>query len=665
MLRVWATLLYALAVFTGNLYIVRELFYTEYTRHVGSIEAAYISLSRIMVEHWQDRVWWPLWYCGIPFQNTYPPLLHNLVALLAFGTGWSAALSHHAVTALMYCLGPVTLFFLAYRLSSDRSLSFVAALLYSVFSTSALLLPSVRHDLQSMWGPRRLHALLKYGEGPHVTSMTLLPLAILLLDLAVERRRPVYWFLAAIAMAAVVLTNWLGGFALAAAVIAWMLARRLSLKRFLEVCAAGVCAYLLASPWIPPTTLLAVRANAQRIGGAYDLTTLHLLYLVLACFITALAVFALARLRATAVTAFGMLFGLFMAALPVCAEYFRIPLLPQPERYHLEMEMPIAILFACAWVFAWRRLGRRAALALTLGTVVFAGYAGSRYRHFARELVLPMDMRNTVEWSAAKWFKENMAGRRVFAPGTVSFWMNAFTDTPQLMGGFDQGITNGFLPAVHFQLYSGMGAGDRGGSIASALLRAYGVHAVMVGGPHSREFYRPFTNPERYGQFPELWREGDDVIYAVPQKSVSMAYAVSKGELVSSRPTYATDTSAIEKYLQARDSGEAPPVLCRWLSWHGAILEGSLRRTDVLSIQISYHPGWQATVKGQRRNVYSDGLGLMVVDSACEGPCTVRLEFTGGVEMRVAETTSAMAFGGGVLWMIVDWIRRRRSPVVN
>ncbi|MGC8793166.1 MAG: hypothetical protein ACP5U2_07215, partial [Bryobacteraceae bacterium] len=66
-----------------NFAICRELFWTEYLRHMGSIEAAYIGLARYIVQNWRDLSWFPLWYAGIPFQNVYPPLLPLLVAIFA------------------------------------------------------------------------------------------------------------------------------------------------------------------------------------------------------------------------------------------------------------------------------------------------------------------------------------------------------------------------------------------------------------------------------------------------------------------------------------------------------------------------------------------------------------------------------------------------------
>ena len=122
-----------------NFYIAKDLFSLEYSQFMGSIEAAYISISRYMIENWRDLTWFPLWYGGIPFQNTYPPLLHAVVALAAVLFRISPAHAHHIVTAIFYCLGPVALYALALRLTGSRSASFWVCL--DVFDYFALPVP--------------------------------------------------------------------------------------------------------------------------------------------------------------------------------------------------------------------------------------------------------------------------------------------------------------------------------------------------------------------------------------------------------------------------------------------------------------------------------------------------------------------------------------------
>ena len=153
------TALCAAGLFLVNLYVCRELFRTEYLDQMGLIEAVYIGLARYILHNARDLTWFPLWYGGIPYQDTYPPLLHWTVALVASLLHWSPALSYHFVTAFLYCIGPVTLFLLCVELSGSRGYSFLVGLIYSILSPSAFVIAEIRHEIGWM-RPRRLQALV-------------------------------------------------------------------------------------------------------------------------------------------------------------------------------------------------------------------------------------------------------------------------------------------------------------------------------------------------------------------------------------------------------------------------------------------------------------------------------------------------------------------------
>ena len=68
----------------------------------------------------------------------------------------------------------------------------------------------------------------------------------------------------------------------------------------------------------------------------------------------------------------------------------------------------------------------------------------------------------------------------MMAAGPISYWLNAFTDTPQFGGGFDQGIVNRTYASASYQILSAAGAGDRAAEIAALWLRAYGVEAIAI-----------------------------------------------------------------------------------------------------------------------------------------------------------------------------------------
>lgn len=658
------------ALFLLNAYLCRELFTVEYTRHMGSIEAAYISISRLMMNHWSDLSWFPEWYSGIPQQNSYPPLLHFLVALFAWAVHISPALSHHAVTAFFYSLGPVTLYLLAARLSGSRPLAFLAGLVYSLEAPSALLSREVRIDLGGAFLNRRLDVLVPYGEGPHITSVALLPLALLALDRALDSRRPWDVLLAALALVAVVLTNWLGAFALAAAVLCLLLSRidRIDAalgRSILWATGIGVLAYLLASPWIPPSTIRTVQTNARAIGGDYTGLYRALPLYAGAALIAVVAIqFGLRRLQAPRAVQFFFLFSLPMSAVALAAYWAGASLLPQPKRYHVEMDLALCGLFVFGgwWLLSklparwagWARVIAAAALVCALFPQVH------RYRKYARSLVTPIDIRQTTEYKTTMWMDAHANGARVLVPAATSFWFNAFTDTPQLGGGFDQGRPFLVYPIASYFLYSGDG-GDTG-EATRLWLQACGVRFVAVGGPKSGEFYKPFQRLFRFeGQFPVLWRDGDDAIYSVPQRSPSLAHVVEEGEGVRDAPQGAYDLNEVRRFVEALQNPARPEAALRWTSRHSARITAQLTAGQRIEVQETWHAGWRASVQGQSRPVKRDGLEFMVIDPKCSGQCTIDLVYDGGLEMLLARLASAVSLFACLVWIGLDWRKRSQA----
>jgi len=640
-------------------YIIRELFVVEYLRFMGSIEGVYISLARQLSRDW-DLTWWPLWYAGIPYQNTYPPLLHWITALTARLTHVSPAHSYHFVTAFFYCAGPVTLFWMAYRLSGFLWPSFVSGLAYSLFSPSTLLLAAARTDVGGVFGPRRLQALLQYGEGPHITSMALLPVAIVALDVAITRRRPVFYVLAAFAMASVVLTNWLGALALAAAVIAYILAKRPpDLKRVSLACLAlGAFAYALASPWIPPSTLAAIRVNAQRIGGPYPITTAHLKYAAVILIAIILLWSWGERRRLSAHVRFFAVFTFLIGAAPLAGAWWEIYLVPQPDRYHLEMEMALCPLVTLVLAVQLQHL-RRTLLVVVLLCLAVCGFLQIKpYRHAARDWTHSIDVRTTSEYKTATWIDQNMHGRRVFVPGSDYLWLNAFTETPQLEGGFDQGLTNPLLPVIHYQLYAGTGTANEG-ELGILWLKAFGVHAAAVCGPRSTEVYKPYHNWKKFdGLLPVLWRDADDVIYRVLPDSVSLAHVLSQNR-ATRPPASVFDTDFLRDYVAPLEDPALPTVDIAWQNRHHAVLTADLQKDQLLLVQVTYHPGWHARVNGAARPVSKDPIGLMLIAPQCSGRCVVDLEYSDDAEMLAARIISWTALAGCLLWIIAWPVRMR------
>lgn len=633
----------ALALVALNAYITLRLFHTAYTVQMGSIEAAFISLARYIRDHFPHFTWFPLWYGGIPFADAYPPLLHFIVAGVSAASGASPALAYHIVTATFYALGPAALYWLAVRLGATRTGAFLGALGYSLLSPTCWLVRAARADSGGWFGARRLVAMVKYGEGPHVASLVFLTLAILLLDRALERRKPHQYVLAALAMAATVLCNWIGAVALALAVAAYLLAgiQKQWKPAWTRAAGVGLYAYAIAMPWVTPSTIQTIRASAPRLVGFRSSGWPFWLF---AASLPGLA-WLLGRWRVRPVLRFAILLIYGFATLALTAFWFHVSLLPQADRYHIEMDWAVWLAVAL--------LLRAPAPNVTVGKLWFVPVAVClaivvpvtlHQRRVAREIEAPVDIQRTVEYKASRWLGTHLPGRRVFAPGSISFWMDAFSDTPMLVGGFDNGIRNQVLWDVNFQILFG----DRL-PVALAWLKAFGCDAIVGDDFTSREVYHPYSHPERLHSLPELWRDGPDVIYAVPRRG-GLAHAVRAADLVQTDPA-AYETKAVAPYVAALEDPSLPGVSLRWRDPSHAIVAGNLRPDLLLSIQVTWDEGWRARVNGEPRRVWGDKLGQVVIEPRCAGPCTVDLSYTGGFELLFARILCVLALAAGALWM--------------
>ncbi len=659
----WNSAGLALALFLGNLWLVRWLLTVEYLRHMGSIEGARIALSRWMLENWRDLSWFPLWYGGIPFENAYPPLWHAAVAAAAAVTGFTPAHAYHVAIAVAYALGPVTLFLLVLRMTGSNVYGSATALLYSLLSPSAFLVPAMARDMGSAWRPRRLQDLVVYGEGPHVAALTLLPLVLILVMVAFEKRRPVWWLLAALGISSVLLTNWLGTAELSMLVAAWLLAypEKPWWRRWLVTAGLGASAYAIASPWIPPGTVWAfVHSEEFRAGGYTAQPASRLLMLAAALAGLLLLLWLFRRLRAPAPLRFAILF-LYPTFLITMSSIVSDPaLMPHRLRFHLVMEMGIALSLGVGAGLATERLPSRWKRYTACVLLAWCSYPAVRYAAYAVRIIQPVNIAETVEYQEAKWLRERVAGGRVFVPGSIRFFLNAFTDVPQFAGGFDPGVVNPLWTHVNYQILSGENAGSREGEIAILWWKAFGGDAIAVSGPKSREAYRDFRNPRKFdGLLPEAWRDGDDVIYRVPRRSDGLAHVVRRGDLAARQPLNGIDIEPVRPYVAALEDASLPLATFTWPSRHEAVISARLEKAEILSVQISYHPGWKASVGGQPRRVYGDNLGQLVVEPECDGACTVALQYNGGIESAWARLLSIGTLLGFATWVGINAFRKK------
>lgn len=644
-----------------NVVITKRLFFLGFPLRMDSIESAYMSISRFIMLHWGDLTWFPFWYTGVPFRIVYQPLVHVTVAALATVAHEPVQLAYHSVTALVYCLGPVAMFALCLEGTQSRAFAFVTALVYSLFSPVCFLIREIRVDAGGYFGPRRLQALVQYGEGPHTTALAILPLAILLLHRAVTSERKQGAVFAAIALAAVVMTSWPGSVGLTMAVIAYLLSRIGQRPGVQWMTLAALClgGYLLISPWLPPSMVFFVQTNAQR-SDPPDPASVRLLALAIAAAICLIIHFVLRRTRANPWLGFFLYFVVLSGTVVVGRYGFGIRVLPQPNRFELEMGMALCGVIGYLGIAGFKRIPSKIVRAIVIVGFGLACLVELRTDvAYEKSQIRTIDPTGTIEYRMGKAFERLTGTERVFAPGNVSYWLNVFTDVPQVAGCCENGIPTVAHRIATFVIFTGLNAGDRDAAVSTLWLQAYGAHAVGVTGKHSKEPYKPFVNPEKFnGVLRELWRDGDDVIYEVPQHSAGLAHVINPADVIRRQPAHGLDTAPLEPYVRAINSPDYPQAELAWVNQHRArVKAAAMQANQLLSVQISHFPGWHARVDGSDRPLTADALGMMVIEPRCSGACEVDLSFETTTELRWMRAIQIAV----VLFGIFLLIRSRRS----
>jgi hypothetical protein len=517
--------------------------------------------------------------------------------------------------------------------------------------------PLIAKDLGGLWFPSRLHTAVVYGDGPEVAGLTLLPIALLLVDRAFEKRRAAAWFAAAIGIITVLLTNIPAAMALAMALGAYALAGdpRGWLARIAAIVGSALAGYLLVARWLPPSGMRLAMVNAQWMDSAGSFNQ-HRLFSYGAIGIAVLAAaYLLWRTGAPSHLRFAVLFTLITAVVTLGKYWFDVSLLAQPTRFQLVMEMALVLALAFAivpWVLRWKVATGVAAALLLAASVAQV----NQHRWFARRTIVRADISQRSETRIAHWMEAHANGARVMTGGTTAFWLNVSTATQQLIGCCDQNVLlTRASPIAKWEIGSDDAAGDRGAEISIAWLQSLGAHYVVVSGRNSTDVYKEFLHPHKFdGILREVWHNGDDVIFAVPPEVASLAHVIRLEESILVMPENGADIGRLARYNAALLDPAHPKASLVWTGTDRATIVGEVPRGYVLSIQVPYHFGWRAAVGGRSVRIGADAMGLMQLAPDCGGACTVELVFDGGLERRVLTWLTVLAWMAGITALVMD-----------
>ena len=614
--------------------LVAPLFRIEYLDNWPSIESTFIADARMLLNNLPHPGWQPLWYTGTRFDYIYPPALRYGTAMLSLAGGISTARAYHLYIGFFYVLGIPAVWWLVRTGSGSRWQALLAGAATALVSPSAFLLRTVRLD-NSSWFPQRLWVLVHYGEGPHMTALAILPVALGASLLAVRASRPRWLVAAAVLSALVVSNNFYGAVALAIffPVLLWSVFITARDGRvWLRGLAIAALAWCLCAFWLTPSYLRITLANLGSVAEPGNLQSTLMGLAAVVVFAAASWWWASGIVRrqwpvfvagVTFLLGFHVL-GFFYLNLRIAGDTNR--LIPE-----LDLALTMAAVAVAAAMWPRRRprlLAGALLLALFAPSVIYLGHSRALFPQVT-------DLQSQYVRQLTRWVETNLPGARTLPVGMLRLWFDVWGDNAQMDGGSNQGLLNRQFPAALWQIR----VGDRG-ELARLWLQASGVDAVIVPEPGSRENYVDFQFPGKFrGVLPELWNDGHNTtIYGVPRVNPGLGRVVDAARMSALPPFQGGDDEAgLRRYVAQVERAGQPPVAINWNGFDHVTLSTRTGAGESVLLQQTFDPSWRARENGHPIPIRPEPIMGFMLLSPGEGQHTIEMEFATPLENRVGQ----------------------------
>ncbi len=618
--------------------LIWPLFTLRYLNNWGSIESTFIGDARYLREHLPHPAWQPLWYCGTRFDYIYPPALRYGTALLSFAVGGDTARAYHLYTGVFYALGIVGAYWLAWVGSRSRAQAWLAAAFIALLSPSLALVRALHNDSPGMV-PQRLHVLMSYGEGPHISSLSILGFALAASFAAMMRGRRAAIALSGILCAAIAANNFYGAVALALffAILAWSV--WLETRRWevwARAAAIAAIAYGLCAFWLTPSYIRITNENLLWVAEPPTPWRTPLALAFAAAFL-AVSFFAARRTRNPAWPVFIFGSACAFSALVLSSYYWNFNVAGNAKRLAPEMDLAMLLVLAFLVTWAWERPRLRVFSLLVLCAALYPAVIYAR-RAWS---IFPPDraFKSRCEYRITTWIGAHLPGARALSSGSIRFWYDAWRDDAEVYGGSDQGMLDQVLPPANWQILQGSGA-----EAAILWLQALGADAVIVPDKSSPEIYHDYAYPGKFrGALTEIYNDGrGDAIYRVPRRP-GIVRVVDRAALLGiPRPSGGLDMAVLTRYVAAIERGPDAAVSIRRPAAESIDIDASLSAGEAVLLQETFDPAWQAWSDGKRLRIEQDGMGFMVVDAPA-GKRAIRMRFEMPLENRLGWMVTALA----------------------
>ena len=173
------------------------------------------------------------------------------------------------------------------------------------------------------------------------------------------------------------------------------------------------------------------------------------------------------------------------------------------------------------------------------------------YRKLEKSYLFPRDVKGTVEYRASTWTAQNLPGVRVFFPGSIAQWANAFNDVPQFTGGSWSLATNQSQQNADAAIVFETRPVDEGRAPFAHLVEGLRRRRHRGGSGQQRGVLEAVHRPGKFDGLPALWSQDGVTIRGVPVRSTSLAHVVPQSAISKHPPKIPEDVAEAARYVAA------------------------------------------------------------------------------------------------------------------
>jgi hypothetical protein len=648
--RRWTWLLDAALIFLFAAVLIRPYWKLKYTDNWGSIESTFIADARMLRDHWPRPLWQPFWYVGTRFDYVYPPALRYGTAALAKYYPMDPAKAYHLYTGFFYCFGIAAVYVLARVGFRRREAGWAAGLMAAVVSPAYPFFPAVMADGFRV-GTSKLNALVRYGEGPHMTALAWLPIALAFSWLSIRRGSKAWGVAAGVASTMVVANNFYGATALAMfyPFLVWALWLETRETRILwRSLMPPTIAYGLSAFWLTPEYLEITLRNMQYVSDRGNLWSRWIaLAAIVAFFSVSNRMDRKRKLDPWQVFLAGS--TLLFTLNSVGNQWLNFRIIGEPMRLVPELDIIYILLLVGLGLWLWQSRGRWGRAVTVLSVIAILALHFKYLRHHRAIFPAPTDYKPSLYFKIPDWIYTHYPNSRTYVTGAVRFWYNTWHDLLQLGGSSEQGLQNQIVMPSQWEIVMGEDP-----KVAVPWMQVLGVDLVATHGKKSKEWYHDFLYPNKFeGALPAVYDDGEENrIYEVPRRYRSLARIVDRAafdKLPQIRNQF--DKESLDQHVRVLEQGPDAPTKTAWRGTDALRVEAKVGAGQSLIVQVTHDVQWRAISNLGPLAIRADLLGFMRIDPP-PGVEWVDLEFTKPLSKTVGEILFLLTLlaCGWILW---------------